>query len=257
MAPRGYHDTLAALMFKTESAFGGLAMARHARLPMFGAEDKEKMALIGPHIRRAWTIADLVERRTVERDRFAAVIEHLAAPIAIVEPDGVILHLNRAAQQLVESGDVLRAENHKLLAADRQSRAALQTLLKSGYAGQARSSVIARKSGGEVIASALPLMVTTGATDDGPTAVFFHTPDKSPQLPGETLAKLYRLTGTELRILHDLVNGASVQQMAESSGSQVSTIRFHLRNLFEKTGTTRQSELVKLALSAIPPVKAP
>jgi DNA-binding CsgD family transcriptional regulator len=63
----------------------------------------------------------------------------------------------------------------------------------------------------------------------------------------EALARAYRLTPTELRVLLAVVDGGGVSNVADTLGVAESTVKFHLRRLFEKTGARRQSELVRIA----------
>jgi len=67
--------------------------------------------------------------------------------------------------------------------------------------------------------------------------------------PAEVIAKTYKLTPTELRVLMAIVEIGGVPEVAAALGVAETTVKTHLRRLFEKTGTSRQVELVKLAAS--------
>ncbi len=54
----------------------------------------------------------------------------------------------------------------------------------------------------------------------------------------------------KLRLLLALAQGATLQEFADQRGVELSTLRSQLKNLFAKTGKTRQSELIRLALMA-------
>jgi len=71
-------------------------------------------------------------------------------------------------------------------------------------------------------------------------------------LPGEVLVRLYGLTFAETRLIGLLAAGRSLDEAATALGISRATARTHLRHIFEKTGTTRQSQLMKLVLSALP-----
>ena len=243
MAPRGAHDALAVLAFKTAERFGGLAMTRSAPLPPFGPEDKRKMALVAPHVRRALTISDLIDRRTLAEARFAGVIDALAAPIVIVDRAGRIEHVNPAATKLIET-DVVSVQNGMLRA-----------LAPAARQGQGRTVALRDGQGAGLIATLLPLGAAAGA-GGGSMAVFFHGAGEQVQVPGEAFARLYRLTGTELRIAMLLAEGADVAEIAGRLGSAADTIRWHLKNLRTKTGCSRISELVLLVTRAVSPVLA-
>jgi DNA-binding CsgD family transcriptional regulator len=52
-----------------------------------------------------------------------------------------------------------------------------------------------------------------------------------------------------------LLEGLSPAEVSERLGIAIATVRTHLHNLFRKTGTDSQVQLVNLILSAMPPVK--
>lgn len=63
-------------------------------------------------------------------------------------------------------------------------------------------------------------------------------------------SETYALTPAEHRVLcHLVARQGSVKSVAKSAGITVSTVRSHLKNLFQKTRTRRQSELLSLVWS--------
>jgi DNA-binding CsgD family transcriptional regulator len=65
-------------------------------------------------------------------------------------------------------------------------------------------------------------------------------------LPPEVIAKTFKLTPGELRVLLAIVEVGGVPEAAEVLGVAETTARWHLQHLFEKTGTHRQADLIKL-----------
>lgn len=59
---------------------------------------------------------------------------------------------------------------------------------------------------------------------------------------------MFGLTPTEARIAGVLAQGRSRAQIADDFGISRTTVAFHMRNIFQKTGTSRQAELVSLLL---------
>lgn len=59
---------------------------------------------------------------------------------------------------------------------------------------------------------------------------------------------MFGLTPTEARIADVLAQGRSRAQIADDFGISRTTVAFHMRNIFQKTGTSRQAELVSLLL---------
>jgi DNA-binding CsgD family transcriptional regulator len=62
----------------------------------------------------------------------------------------------------------------------------------------------------------------------------------------ETVAKLYKLTAMEVRVLKAVVEIGGAPLAAEVLGISETTVKTHLRNLFQKTDCRRQADLVKL-----------
>lgn len=63
------------------------------------------------------------------------------------------------------------------------------------------------------------------------------------------LTRRFALTPTEVQVASLLTDGLTKQEMCERMGVSATTMAFHLRNLFQKTGTKRQAELVALLMS--------
>jgi DNA-binding CsgD family transcriptional regulator len=59
----------------------------------------------------------------------------------------------------------------------------------------------------------------------------------------------YGLTKAEARLASNLADGASLPSMAQAFDVKLTTIRSQLQQVFAKTGTSRQAELVALLLS--------
>ena len=73
-------------------------------------------------------------------------------------------------------------------------------------------------------------------------------------VPTSLLRSHYGLTARQLQLVIHLADGASLDEAAAAMAIGMPTARSHLAKCFEKTGTHRQSELIGLALSLVPPV---
>ena len=112
--------------------------------------------------------------------------------------------------------------------------------------------------GERYVAHVLPL--TSGARRRAGTsyaavaALFVHKAalDKPP--PPEAIAKTFQLTPSELRVLLGIVEVGGAPEVAEALGIAETTVKFHLKHLFEKTGAGRQADLVKLVAGFVNPL---
>ena len=101
------------------------------------------------------------------------------------------------------------------------------------------------------VAHILPL--TTGARRQGgvtaraSAAVFVHKAALGGPLPLKSIEIRFRLTPAELRVLVVVIEiGGTIVDMAQILGLSEPTVKSHLRKLYEKTGTKRQADLVRL-----------
>jgi DNA-binding CsgD family transcriptional regulator len=70
----------------------------------------------------------------------------------------------------------------------------------------------------------------------------------------ETVARLYKLTPSEARIMLALVEVGGVPVVSDALGISKATVKTHLNNVFAKTGTHRQTDLVKLIAGYMNPL---
>jgi DNA-binding CsgD family transcriptional regulator len=94
------------------------------------------------------------------------------------------------------------------------------------------------------IPSSLP-----GSSAQLATLVFVSDPTSRPQSRAATLRALYTLTPAEARVADLLLQGRDMQEVASGLGLTLETARFHAKRVLSKTGTRRQTELMRLMLS--------
>jgi len=70
--------------------------------------------------------------------------------------------------------------------------------------------------------------------------------------PIDRLRCHFGLTPAEARLAVNLVTGKSLRSAAAKLGISYETARSQLKNIFNKTGTGRQAELVVVILTALP-----
>jgi DNA-binding CsgD family transcriptional regulator len=76
--------------------------------------------------------------------------------------------------------------------------------------------------------------------------VLVSDPDEAPMVPREVLIQLFGLTPAEARLALALGAGESLEDAAETFGVGLTTVRTQLRQVFAKTDTNRQADLVRL-----------
>jgi len=73
--------------------------------------------------------------------------------------------------------------------------------------------------------------------------------DRRIEPPVEVLRRIYGLTRAESQVAMRVLNGDGLAPIAEELSVSLTTVRTHLQRIFDKTGTHRQAELVRLLLT--------
>lgn len=247
--PQGYYDMMGALIVKRPREIGAVSIVRHESQSLFGDGERELISLVAPHIRRAVTIAGLLENRAVSIGNLAAVVDQLSAAVMILDRGAAILRANKAARALLEQGDVLEMREGRLAALD-PSVAASFTAALANTTKEPKLVPLTLEGGARRIAAVLPVDTAAGIY-----SLFLHSPEPDIPAIGRHLINAFGLTPREVAVLMPLLEGQSIAEVADVLGVSVATARTHLQHLFTKTKTDRQADLVRVVMQAMPPVR--
>jgi DNA-binding CsgD family transcriptional regulator len=199
------------------------------------------------------------------RDALESALDWLATGYLLVDREGRVLKMNRAAQAIVQRCDGLSMRGGMLEASDGQAAVTLREAIRRASDGEVQSAAAV---GGIVHLSrarARPLTVILvpihhglpGHSVDPGVLVALLIPEVEVgrQKSGQFLRDLYGLTQREADIAADLLQGHRVSDIARLRELSVNTIRTHLKRLLEKTGTTRQADLLRVLVASFPPVE--
>jgi DNA-binding CsgD family transcriptional regulator len=80
----------------------------------------------------------------------------------------------------------------------------------------------------------------------GPVAmILLSVPDLSRAPQEDSLRALFDLTQAEARLVVALCAGETLAGYAMAVGTSLNTVKTHLKHVFDKTGETRQADLVR------------
>ncbi|MEX1036145.1 MAG: DNA-binding response regulator [Sneathiella sp.] len=188
-------------------------------------------------------------------DSATAVLNRLPIGVILVTADSKILFFNDKAKRYLEQGDGL------IVGADRVCRAtlpgesrALAKLLtdtlspgdKTKSEGDFAISITRMESDYPLNIMVAP--IGTGVAGKG-AVLFVSDPAEPVELSIDSICRLYGLTPAEGRLALGLTNGDKLDDLADKWGVSMHTVRSQLRQIFRKTDTSRQSEVVKLILT--------
>lgn len=262
--PQGWIDIAIAVLEKSAAGCSCLSVVRYESSGMVDGEMRRRIALITPHLRRAMLINRAIEFKRAETETLTDVLDALTVGLLLIDSNSRIVHANAAAEAILSAGDFLRSSGGRLVAGDAQADHALRETAAVAVDGDDAVGVkgiavpLIARQGDRYVAHVLPLTSgarrDTGAAYAAAAAVFVRKATLEYPSPPEIIGKTYNLTPAELRVLVGIVEVGGVPEVAAELGVADTTVKTHLRRLFEKTGTSRQADLVKLVAGFATPL---
>ncbi|MGK9166078.1 helix-turn-helix transcriptional regulator [Inquilinus limosus] len=175
------------------------------------------------------------------------LLDWLDLGVIIADASARPIRLNRRAEAIVARKDGLFATPFGITATHPEETGRLRQAIAAAAVGGARLR-LSRPSGSP------PLLVTVipvrRDADRGPAApwvaLFVMDPGAAGMPAPALLQELFGLTAAEAVFAAEISRGDGLQAVAERLAIAPTTARTHLTRIFEKTGTRRQAELVRL-----------
>lgn len=187
-----------------------------------------------------------------------AALDASAAAVALLDKTGEVRFLNRAMRRIVEEGDGLRLRGQTLVATDltgsmRLQGAVGQALVDSAQARlepRALALFLPRPQKRERLAVAVMAVAPFGA-EPGAAAVVVHAIDPTADLTTWVgpACHAHGLSPAESGLVLQLLTGASLTEAAETLRVKEQTARTYLKQIFGKTGVSRQSDLIRVMMA--------
>jgi DNA-binding CsgD family transcriptional regulator/PAS domain-containing protein len=261
--PQSLGDFIGLNAVRSKRRAGGISGNRRLSQPRYAEDDIRLLRLLAPHICRTFAISDALDLKSVRENALEATLDALVSGVYLTDREARVVYMNRAAERQIKSRKVLRIIDHRLSAADNAARKHLSQAIDDAISDEAAplvggtSLALPASDDAGLVATILPLTRGNRCSFSGlAAAIFVQDPEVAPPYPGEAFAKLYGLTGAELRVLLALAPGLSVKDAAAMLGIGEVTARTHLQHVYAKTRTSKQTELLNLFRNATPPVKA-
>jgi len=267
LRPAGLLEMAGTAFVKEPDLFAGVWMARGAGSPAFSETEYQLLRQLLPHMERAVTVRNRVAQAEQLAELTAGAFDRVAMGVVLLDALGRPLLTNREARHIGADDDGFAILKDGPAAARHDDTTTLRAAIRkaggadgstSGPAGKALR--LARPSGRsdyQVVVLPLPRRCQP-ADAGGVVAVLFVTdPERSHSPIDHLVGDLFGLTEAEVRLVMQLLGGSSLTDAAETLGLSRNTVHSQLSSVFRKTGTRRQSELVKLVLQALAPVRGP
>lgn len=201
-------------------------------------------------------MGDLHQKASRQAFQAATRALDLVAPgMVLLDNQAHITFANQRARKLASETDALRLDTTLSAtgASARQLREAVEAAIEASRRGEEPvfSLRLPLDPGDHGL---LVLVCAMGSTpepleEETRAVVLLSAPDQHPPLPRDVLSSLFGLTPTETRLALALLEGLRSEEIAERMNISPTTVAFHLRNLFQKTNTHRQADLIALLMA--------
>lgn len=261
LIPFGARHTASAKLFEADGEIVLIGFMSALGAAGFTGPRREALASLGYHLGEAAAIYQKTRKLMTSSFAGAELLERLNRPAFLLSIGRTVSLLNAAARRTLARGDILSVQRERLVATsddgERQLAAGFEDLLGRVSAGDVTQRRIVRlrgRAGGPVSAVSLTAFVpgqTMYAFGKLPQVLMLVHERAHRSAPDVLLWEAaYALTPAQSRVALAIYRGSTMKEAAGQLQIAESTVRTHLNEVYAKTGTTRQAQLV-LALSAL------
>jgi DNA-binding CsgD family transcriptional regulator/PAS domain-containing protein len=232
-------------------------LCRSARQGPLDPDGQRFLAGLVPHMCRSARLGFQIEGyRTLQRAEYR-VLDRLSVGVILLDRRARILYANAAARALDSDEGTLRLRGATVAAQLPPHSRRLGELVRMALLGAPAGSMSLPRPGDGGLLTILVSSVRgcdVGrfgdlSLPDAAVLMFIVDPANHAGIPPASMMDAYGLTPAEARVALVAASGATIPQTAHRLNVSPNTIKTHLRKVFAKTGTNRQTDLARLVAS--------
>lgn len=189
-------------------------------------------------------------------------LDQLNSGVILLFADGQIVHTNSVAEDILAERSALYVANGFLRGRKKVTTLQIQEILEDltanvGVLTSSAREVCLERGTDETDAIVGSFRLLRNHSFGRPVIALFITRRANSATPYSLtgLAQTYDLTRAETRTLEHIVCGSVIADAAKSCVVSKNTVKTHLQKIFEKTGTSRQTDLLRLVYEFRPPLR--
>jgi DNA-binding CsgD family transcriptional regulator/PAS domain-containing protein len=251
LRPQGAYDAIGGVIQRSADSLTVVTVLRAKRMGLVTEADKQAFARLMPHVRRAMDIYRRLFGVQLQRDGTLYALDALQVGILLTDRTGRVMFANRVAEEILRRGDGLALFRGQLRAAKPDDSLKLLALIEGAVkttlgAGEKAGGILSLPTSiGDPITLLVSPCPRLGLLE--PAAIVFITASpRSVSFEGHHVARRYGLTPAEMKLLRALVDGCRLSEYAGDAAITLNTAKTHLKQIFAKTGSRRQSDLIRL-----------
>ncbi|QWG21439.1 hypothetical protein KMZ93_15595 [Bradyrhizobium sediminis] len=240
-----------------------LSIANAQDRPAFDSAEKRLFATLAKHLVRAVELQRRLYPVAIASENALTGLGRLPQGLMLVDAEARLVFANRTARAMLDAGEGIRLEKGAVVAArDADSGQTLRRMIgccaaEAGGSSYSGGEAALRRGTGRLPLDILvmPIRPETAivympwSSSRRPIAVLIVSdPETEMRARVERLRERFAFTPAEAAFALEIVKGDGRQAAADRLGITVGTARSHLSSIFDKTGSRRQAELVRLLL---------
>lgn len=239
----------------------GVALHRTRRAGRYETRDIERFGILHGHLERALKIGFQMGSLGAMRQFSTEWLDRNGAGIVLLDRNQRVIYANREAYALHLAADGLTFSTEGLVLANRFDHESLQCLIAQAASPAASPGL----SAGGAMRAARPsgkhpygIFVSPVSKQSAALSLFrpavcvvVTDADRHPPLMAERLQEAFGFTRSEAKLASQLAAGEDLKRAAEKLGITYGTARSRLAQIFQKTETRRQGELIGLLLKTV------
>ena len=258
----GIFHTVHYCLFEDRETSAGVTFTRPRSMKGFDRSEIKALAPAMRILQRAVRLHANVAGAS-EKDHLAVKgLDRVSQGVVIVNSNGKVKYANAAADKVFKERKGIEVLRTGTLGCDvRADTEKLKALIRSAVdptaiSVSASGAMSVRAADGShafsLRVAPLPMTVANPFIPKRYAAILIR-PAPSPADISAVLLDGYGLTVTEATIASHIGTGSSLAEVCDILDVTENTVRTHLKRIFAKTGTNRQSSLIRLILSFPPP----
>ncbi|MEM8589022.1 MAG: helix-turn-helix transcriptional regulator [Pseudomonadota bacterium] len=220
----------------------------------FSAEDVADIVGLSTHMKRAFDLDDLLARHQA---RYAAILtsfDHLAFGVLIVDRQCRVVEANRYARDILDRGDEIGLSNNRLSIDQADCGLRLEMAVRQavdhgpGEQIVGIDTILVPRNGDHQPYTLATLPLQNHGDLAGHAIVFVFDGHPGERSLALGITSTFSLSASEAQLAAALTAGRTLADHADETGTSINTVRWMLKQVFAKTQTNSQRDLVRLVL---------
>ncbi|MGZ8409024.1 MAG: helix-turn-helix transcriptional regulator [Hyphomicrobium sp.] len=258
LAPQGLKHQLFGVLERQANEVLYVLAARSAAAKPFGSEEGALLRRLLPYLERSLRAGQMLKRSQTVRQVALDALDVMPIGVILVSLGGAVLAANKVARDVMAGRDVLTVGRNGLEVLTEGRKTRFRDMLAQVTKPRERNRPsrpaafsLVRPSGLRplsLLISPVRLPAESTAWDEPAAVLFIGDPEHAGDIDETRLRQIYGLTGAEARIAALLARGYRLDEIAAMLEVAYETTRKHLKQIFGKTGTGRQADLVRMVM---------